>query len=415
MNVLNSSISSRDVQSGTKTAFILIICGLGFAFELGELGLGSALLAIMSQPPHDASPSEMGWLAASSYLGAVLGAPLAGYLADRFGRRRLMAAALLWLAAASLGASTAPDVEALIAWRVACGVSLGAFPPLVISYLSETLPAARRGRLILIVAGISALGAPLLLFLLRWLTPISPFGIEAWRWVVAAGAVGAGVSGWLAVLLPESRAWLAALAEQSRRPQASAGKLSAVVQAPFAFSAALFALAPWATIAFPMLSSAVLLQRGVQIGATVTYLAIASFGPVVGTLLCALVIEKVARSKAVIATASLSLATVFAFLLAESEAQLAISLLCYNLAAAALNAVLFMYVAELFPTVNRATSTSAAWSVNRVCSVFAPLVCTPILLSFGPLALGGVVAVALSMLIAITLGGPAGNAGRSIE
>ncbi|NED66056.1 MFS transporter, partial [Streptomyces sp. SID10244] len=42
--------------------------------------------------------------------------PLAGYVGDRFGRRRVYCAALVITAICSLGAATAPTLEILIAW-----------------------------------------------------------------------------------------------------------------------------------------------------------------------------------------------------------------------------------------------------------------------------------------------------------
>src|SRR5690606_4081365 len=46
-------------------------------------------------------------------------------------------------------------------------------------------------------------------FLVRWLTPLQPLGIEAWRWAFILGSVGALVVGAALFFLPESPRWLA--------------------------------------------------------------------------------------------------------------------------------------------------------------------------------------------------------------
>jgi MFS transporter, putative metabolite:H+ symporter len=73
---------------------ILAVCAGGFAFDLLEVALGGALSAVFSVPPHRIDASQLSQLIAAVYIGAIIGAPLLGWLADRFGRKRLLMAAL---------------------------------------------------------------------------------------------------------------------------------------------------------------------------------------------------------------------------------------------------------------------------------------------------------------------------------
>ncbi len=74
-------------------------------------------------------------------------------------------------------------------FRFISGLALGAYPPLTAAYLSDLLPPRRRGVLMLLCGALAFLGAPAMIFLIRWLTPIAPFSIEGWRWALIAGAV----------------------------------------------------------------------------------------------------------------------------------------------------------------------------------------------------------------------------------
>ena len=53
--------------------------------------------------------------------------PLAGWLGDRFGRRRAYCAALLATAVCAVGAATAPSLAWLIVWRSLGGIAAAAF------------------------------------------------------------------------------------------------------------------------------------------------------------------------------------------------------------------------------------------------------------------------------------------------
>jgi putative MFS transporter len=96
-------------------------------------------------------------------------------------------------------------------YRVLSGIALGSYPPLMAAYLSDVMPPVRRGTLIMIGAAIGFLGAPAVIFLIRWLTPLQPLGFEGWRWALVIGAVGCAAVGVLLLSLPESPRWLAAM------------------------------------------------------------------------------------------------------------------------------------------------------------------------------------------------------------
>src|SRR5882672_626271 len=191
------------------------LCALGFAFDLLEIGLGSALAAVFSTPPHLAPAGQLSLLLASVYIGAVVGAPLLGWLADRHGRRSTLRGILFWLAITSLGAAAARDVAGLTLFRGLSGLALGAYPPLVVAYLTDLLAPQRRGMLIFVAIAFASLGAPAGVLLLRWLTPLQPLGIEAWRWAFVAGGAGAAIVGMLFRALPESPRWLVAVGQDA--------------------------------------------------------------------------------------------------------------------------------------------------------------------------------------------------------
>ncbi|HVQ94319.1 MAG TPA: MFS transporter [Mycobacteriales bacterium] len=108
-----------------------------------------------------ASTGQLQWFADSYNL--VLAAALlpAGVLGDRYGRRKLLLAALVLFGAASLACAYAPSAGALIAGRAALGLGAAFLMPLSMAVLPVLFTPAERPRAIAIWVTATALGIPL--------------------------------------------------------------------------------------------------------------------------------------------------------------------------------------------------------------------------------------------------------------
>ncbi|HEY5856906.1 MAG TPA: MFS transporter [Aldersonia sp.] len=84
--------------------------------------------------------------------------PLAGWVGDRYGRRRTYCAALLGTAVCAVGAATAPSLPILIAWRSLGGVAAAAFAPAVMGLISWMFSAQRRARAVGAWASVNGVG-----------------------------------------------------------------------------------------------------------------------------------------------------------------------------------------------------------------------------------------------------------------
>jgi putative MFS transporter len=424
---------------------ILIVCAVGLLFDVVEAGLSNALSAVFSAPPQRVTPSQLSLLLASVFIGGAIGAPLLGLLADRSGRRLALGLALLVLTVTSLLAATSSDIDTLTFYRVLSGIALGSYPALMAAYLADVLPPKRRGRLILIGAAIGFLGAPAVIFLIRWLTPLQPLGFEGWRWALVIGAIGSAATGLLFLCVPESPRWLAAMGRSAeantacRRFERSAGlpapEITATVEAkperdstlqardeadrfwsssarPIRWRALLFGtldfLSPWATIGFPLLSGAVLVEKGFRVSDSLLYVGVAMFGPSIGVLLGALLIDRIDRRIALALCGGSMALLGLTFAASATALPLMTSGVAFQLIGAIYIVVLNVYASETFPTRLRASIVSTTWAVNRVAAALVPLALLPVLKSAGALAMFSIVAAALVASIALLLAfGPA--------
>ena len=431
---------------------ILTICACGFTFDLLEVALGGGLSAILSAAPHQLTAAQLARLISAVYVGAIAGAPLLGWLADRFGRKRVLIAALGWLAATSIALVLRADVAWLTTNRLLTGLSIGAYPPLMIAYLIDVLPPRRRGALILILCAIGTLGIPLGFLLLRGLTHFHLLGVESWRWLFALSGVGAACAGVMLRFIPESPRWLMALGntdaaeaacqafERSKPVKRVAAAAAAVpitaedgaksgaapgvgwsrtlltrYRSQLILAGSLYFLSPWATVAFSILSGPALLGKGVRLSDTFVYLALAAIGQLIGSVCAAAFIDRLERRTAVVLCASLMAFTVLVFAASTTPTVMISSNVAFGVLSGMFVPALSVYVAELFPARIRSSAISATWALNRIGSALGLLVLLPMIQGSGTILAFELMAGTLVAGIAIVIiFGPPGLAQRSV-
>ena len=421
---------------------IVAVCALGFSFDLLEMALGSVLSAVFSAPPQRLASGALAWLLASVYIGAVSGAAGLGWLGDRYGRKFALAVMLLWLAPLSVGLAWAHSPVAFVGLRLLSGLSLGAYPAVMMAYLADILPARRRGMFIFIAVALASLGPPCGLLLVHALTESTPLGLEGWRWGFALGGAGAACGGLLFLTLPESPRWLEAVGrvedawtawrrfERSRvvmvcdGPQAAiAPPATPVEEARLAWRlrhvvlmGVIFLLSACGISGFTLFSGAVMVQKGIKLTDTVLYLGISTGGQFVGTLLLAVIADRIERRIALTSCAVAMAAAALGFVLSSTALTLLVASVAFTVMMALYLPALFIYVTELFPTSRRSASTSLAWTANRVASALIPFVLLPLLRRSGSLAMGSLIVAALLAAAALLFGlAPRKPAGQPVN
>jgi putative MFS transporter len=169
-----------------------------------DLGVLSVVLIPISRE-LGISPVWAGLIGASSLIGIFLGAPLGGFLSDRFGRRKLFLIDICAFVVLGVAQAFVAEAWQLFVVRLLLGVAIGAEYSIGSSMLSEFVPAHTRGRrvsymLVFWYGGYlaSVAGAYALLDLAGW----------HWRAVLATSAIPALVVLALRIGLPESPRWL---------------------------------------------------------------------------------------------------------------------------------------------------------------------------------------------------------------
>ena len=148
-------------------------------------------------------------------VGCMAGAAIAGTVSDRLGRRRFMFISAVLFFISALGCAIPQNLIQFLAFRFIGGLAIGSASIVSPLYISEVAPPKIRGALVsvnqlAIVTGI------LMSYFVSWI--LVGAGASNWRWMFATGAIPAVVFFLFVLGVPESPRWLV---KQGRESEAS--------------------------------------------------------------------------------------------------------------------------------------------------------------------------------------------------
>ncbi|WP_440062983.1 MFS transporter [Pseudomonas syringae] len=190
----------------------LLVIALGITWLLDGLEVtlaGSVAGALKASPALNLTNSDIGLAGAAYIAGAVLGALLFGWLADRLGRRKLFFITLLLYVGATAATAFSFSVWSFMLFRFLTGMGIGGEYTAINSTIQEFTPARYRGWVDLTINGTFWLGAAL--GAVGSIVLLDPLWVGAelgWRLCFGIGAVLGLLVLLMRLWLPESPRWL---------------------------------------------------------------------------------------------------------------------------------------------------------------------------------------------------------------
>jgi putative MFS transporter len=408
---------------------ILGLIGAGALLDAFDVYLAGGVLAATLSEGFSTLESNAMFISVG-FLGMLLGAGLAGWVGDRWGRRVSYQTNLAIFGVASLLAVFAPNMQSLIFLRFLMGIGLGAELVVAAGTLCEFIPPAYRGRWISLLGLIINSG-------LLLATGVGYFVIPnlGWRWMFGIAGIGALAIWVMRKRMPESPRWLEAtgrIEEASR----TLGEIEAEVQAaqpgkPLAAPAtqqvvnqdhvplsALFArgtrgrtlVAAWLCIAinisiygFVAWLPTFFVAQGLTVVKSLGFTTLMAVGGPAGALLGFLLSDRLGRRRGIIAFALL--AAVLGITYSQMRSEFAITMVGFALVTSLYTIVtlgLYGYIPELFTTRLRLRATGFSSMCGRAAAMATPYMVIALHGRFGVTGVLGLV-VGILVLLALAL------------
>lgn len=190
------------------TMFLILFDG----YDLSVLGVVIPVL----HEEWGISVATLGMVASLTLVGSLIGAFLAGVLADKLGRKKVLVYCVVLFSVFTLCNAFTTSILFFAICRFIAGIGLGGIPPLVVALTAEYAPRKMRNRFVGMMFSGYSLGGILVALLGMYMMP--HFG---WQSLFIVGALPLIVLPWMIKSLPESLPFLA---------QSEPEKMRAIVQ-----------------------------------------------------------------------------------------------------------------------------------------------------------------------------------------
>ncbi|MDQ0219524.1 putative MFS transporter [Peribacillus cavernae] len=367
----------------------------------------------------------------SSFFGMFFGAIFLSRIADKYGRKKAFIINLTIYSIFTFLIALSPNVTFIIIFRFLAGLGLGAQPPLCATYLSEILPASKRGKFIAWAYTIAFLAIPIEGFLALVLVPLAPLGIEGWRWMFLIGSIGAVIVFLRIYKLPESPRWLALVGRKDEAEEimkqfegnvtqgnktafkSTDRMTNAKISQPVPFSAIfqkqyirrtlmMYIFQIFQTVGyygFGTLAPIILNSKGYTITSSLEYTALSFLGYPLGSLLAVPLVERIDRKWLIILSAFGMGVFGMTFGMADSPYLIVLAGFLFTVVSNIFTSTFNVFQAEIFPTSIRATAAGSAYSLSRLTSGLLPFILLPILNQYGATTVFAIIAAAMLLLI----------------
>lgn len=164
------------------------------------------------QTKFQLSPAMTGWAASSAIWGCVIGAMGAGYMSDKYGRKKILIITAILFAISAIGAAIPTTLNQFVIARIIGGIGVGAASMLSPLYISEIAPADKRGMLVTLYQLAIVIGINLIYFvnLLIAGSGTDQWNIDmGWRYMLGSGIIPSALFLVALFMVPESPRWLA--------------------------------------------------------------------------------------------------------------------------------------------------------------------------------------------------------------
>ncbi|MGF7048018.1 putative MFS transporter [Paenibacillus sp. DS2015] len=361
-------MSKMELLRHPKQRKLLFGVGLSWLFDAMDVGIISFIVAVLREE-WTLSAGQVGFLTSISSLGMVLGAAMAGVMADRYGRKAILLWTLLIFSIASGLSALATGFGVLCLLRFISGIGLGGELPVASTLVSESMPAKDRGRAVVLLESFWAVGWICAALIAYFIIP--KYG---WQSAFVIGAIPAFYALYLRRAIEDPPRFMK---QKGIRKASVREKVAQVWSIEYRRSTIMLWIL-WFTVVFSYYGMflwlpTVMTMKGFSLVKSFEYVLIMTLAQLPGYFTAAYFIEKYGRKFVLVTYLVMTALSAAWFGYSTSVGMLITSgifLSFFNLGAWG---GLYAYSPELYPTKVRTTGVGFATAMGRVGGVIAPL------------------------------------------
>ena len=376
-------------------------------------------------------------------LGVAVAAPIAGILADKIGRKRVIVWSAFLLGVCSLAAATSSGLGVLLFWRFCQGLCTPGVFSVTVAYINDEWAGGGAGAVLSSYVSGTVLGG----FSCRFISGVVASHL-GWRWVFVVVGLLSLVVFWVRRSLLESPRWLAdrglydeaekvmteieaaveaAASEKLPPPRPYLAETLLQTRNPFAvllsrfyLRANIMAFPVWffALLGYYGLTSwlAIILgQHGFSVVTSIGFITLITLGGIPGFYTAALLLESIGRKPTTALFLFMSALLAYIYGHAVNDTMLFISGFIMQFFMFGMWSCLYAYTPELYPTRARSTGAGMASAFGRLGAISGPIVVGYIIGAVGDTGVFslGAASFAIAAVIVLTIG--IETRGRTLE
>ncbi len=421
----------------------MVILFLGWLVESYDIGLIGNVLPSLTNIYHMGS-GEKSLVSIASTIGIVIGIIPAGYVADRFGRKRVFLGGIVIYSLLTLLTGFATSPSEVVVLRLLAGLGMGAVFPMPYVLGSELCPRGLRGRFTGMADSFLSVGYFLAPLIAIWVIPSTTSA--GWRTMFFIGGIPLIYTLIIAKWLPESPRWLeskgrhaeadgilssieAKVRRSAKQPLADPVELGEPVELSLVGAGSkgrvplrtLFttrylkrSLMLWVTFggvffifySIQIYMPTVVTKMGYSLTSAFVFTSIIVGVSIPGKYLESWVVERWGRKPVIISFTLLAAAAAFAFGFVRGAVPVIIVGSFMSFFGISVDPAVKVYTAEQYPTSVRATGTNATEGFGRLISgIIGPAIVPFLLVSTGVVGVfsvvGGVAVIAVIVVVAM--------------
>ncbi|MCF2573332.1 MFS transporter [Brevibacterium sp. UCMA 11754] len=389
---------------------IIIVVAVAYFFEFADINTFSTTAPKIAQA-WDLDVNHVAYITSISFVGMFIGSLLGGWLADRAGRKMAFLYSTLWFSVFSAATIFSWNMSSMGVLRfLTCG-GLSAMTVVAVIYVNEIFPAKVRGKYLAYAMVVGICGTPVTNLIASAVVPLTDW---SWRLVFLWGTLGVVIL-FLIRHLPESPIWLeskrrfgraeAVLGEMESKISDLAGQLSApappvaevkeqkksgfrtLMQRRYLMPL-LVLVVLWVTqtvgfFGYSSWAPTLLSKQGISVEDSILYVALATIGAPLGSLLAAFITDKFERKwLLVIFGTAIGIAGLL-YGLTFNPIMVVVFGFLVNMFERGYTSLAYAYSPELFDTRTRSLGTGIAYGVGRLSNAVGPLVIAGLYTSSG--------------------------------